>query len=86
MWISKLLFLYTNSLSLEFHKQSINEMLRVSREVRIFPLLDVNALRLEYVDIIIDFHAKMHFCVEEIKVDYEFQKGGNSMLKITHRK
>lgn len=48
---SHFLFLYNDNLSLEFHLQAINEMLRVSKEVRIFPsLLDVNAIRSLYVN------------------------------------
>ena len=37
---SHLLFVYDNMLDYEFHKNSILEMLRVSKEVRIFPLVD----------------------------------------------
>ncbi len=65
---SHLLFLYTDNLSLEFHLKSLEELCRISNEVRIFPLLDVNASRSTYVD--------------HVKVPYEFQKGGNTMLKI----
>jgi len=79
---SHFLFLYTHNLSLEFHIQSINEMLRISKEVRIFPLLDVNSTRSAYVDKIINIYTEMNYYVEEVKVDYEFQKGGNTMLRI----
>lgn len=79
---SHFLFLYTDNLSLEFHIQSIDEMLRVSREVRIFPLLDVNAKRSLYVDEVISKYIQMGYYVKEVSVDYEFQKGGNTMLKI----
>lgn len=80
---SHFLFLYTDNLSLEFHIQSINEMLRISREVRIFPLLDVNTKRSPYVDEVIGRYIEMGYCIDEVKVDYEFQKGGNTMLKIS---
>lgn len=82
---SHFLFLYSDILSMDFHLEAINEMLRTSREVRIFPLLDVNAVRSEHVDKIIGIYTEMDYCVEEIKVDYEFQKGGNTMLKITNK-
>ena len=79
---SHFLFLYTDNLSYEFHLRSIDEMLRVSREVRMFPLLDVNGSRSSYADkIITAFLAKGYF-VNEIKVNYEFQRNGNTMLKI----
>lgn len=79
---SHLLFLYTDNLSLEFHLKSIEELCRVSNEVRIFPLLDVNADRSSYVEPVIDFLKARNRDVKEIKVAYEFQKGGNTMLKI----
>jgi hypothetical protein len=79
---SHFLFLYTDNLSLEFHLKSIEELCRVSNEVRIFPLLDLNADRSSYVDPIIDFLRMRNRNVKEIKVAYEFQKGGNTMLRI----
>lgn len=79
---SHLLFLYTENLSLEFHLKSIEELCRVSNEVRIFPLLDVNADRSPYVELIIDSLRARNRDVKEIKVAYEFQKGGNTMLRI----
>ena len=79
---SHLLFLYTDNLSLAFHLKSIEELCRVSNEVRIFPLLDLNAERSSYVEPIIDFLRMRNRNVKEIKVAYEFQKGGNTMLKI----
>ena len=77
---SHFLFLYTDNLSYGFHVEAINEMLRVSKEARIFPLLDVNANKSPYVERII-----AEFQTEEIeirKVDYEFQIDGNELLII----
>lgn len=79
---SHLLFLYTDNLSLEFHLKSVEELCRVSNEVRIFPLLNVNADRSSYVEPIIDFLRERKRDVKEISVAYEFQKGGNTMLRI----
>lgn len=79
---SHLLFLYTDNLSLEFHLKSIEELCRVSNEVRVFPLLEVNVNRSSYVEPIIDLLRARNRDVKEIKVAYEFQKGGNTMLKI----
>lgn len=80
---SHFLFLYTENLSLDFHLNSINEMLRVSKEVRIFPLLDMNAVPSSYIPYVVESLTKKGCKVEKIGVNYEFQKGGNSMLKIT---
>ncbi|MDR3625969.1 MAG: hypothetical protein P4L45_04020 [Ignavibacteriaceae bacterium] len=79
---SHFLFLHTDNLSLDFHVQAIGEMLRVAKEVRIFPLLDVNLNESPYVEIITDIYRNKGYTVEKIKVEYEFQKGGNKMLVI----
>lgn len=79
---SHFLFLYTENLSLEFHLKSIDEMLRVSKEVRIFPLLDMNATTSPYVNPVVDRFSRKGYDVETVRVNYEFQKGGNLMLKI----
>ncbi len=42
---SHFLFLYSDSFSLAFHKNAVDELCRVAREVRIFPLLNYNAER-----------------------------------------
>jgi SAM-dependent methyltransferase len=79
---SHLLFLYTDNLSLEFHLRSLEELCRVSNEIRIFPLMDVNANRSPYVEQVIHFLRVKKRDVMEVKVAFEFQKGGNTMLKI----
>jgi SAM-dependent methyltransferase len=79
---SHFLFLYTDNLSYEFHVQSITEILRVAKEIRIFPLLDVNAARSSYADRVSEEFSAKGYSVSEKKVDYEFQKGGNAMMKI----
>lgn len=80
---SHFLFLYTENLSLDFHMNSIDEMLRVSEEVRIFPLLDMNAVPSIYLPYVVESLTKKGCKVEKVGVNYEFQKGGNFMLKIT---
>ena len=76
------LLFYSDNLTLDFHKQAIDEMLRVAKEVRIFPLVDVNAERLPYVEDIIGYLRGLGRKVAEEQVKYEFQKGGNTMLKV----
>lgn len=83
---SHFLFLHSENLSLDFHFKAINEMLRVSAEARIFPLLDVNSIRSQYVNEIVNEFSRMGYCAEESEVNYEFQKGGNRMLKIFRNK
>ncbi|MDC7224946.1 MAG: hypothetical protein PQJ60_14455 [Spirochaetales bacterium] len=79
---SHFLFLYSENLSCEFHEEAITAILTVADELRIFPLLDLNGSRSPYADRIgEDFRAR-GFSVEERVVDYEFQIGGNRMLRI----
>ena len=49
---------------------------------RTFPLMDLNANRSSYVEPIINFLGMKKRDVMEVKVAYEFQKGGNTMPKI----
>jgi hypothetical protein len=44
--------------------------------------MDVNANRSPYVEQVINFLRVKKRDVMEVKVAYEFQKGGNTMLKI----
>ena len=80
---SHLLFLYSDQLSLEFHLAAILELLRVAAEVRIFPLLKLNNERSPYAEIVVQELLNQGFKVHVPVVGYEFQKGGNQMLKIT---
>ncbi len=78
------LFFYSDNLNYEFHHASIREMLRVSPEARIFPLVDLNAKKSLYVDRIVKDLSQYNFKIR--KVNYEFQIGGNEMMIITRKK
>lgn len=80
---SHFLILYSQ-LGLDFHISSINEMLRIAKEVRIFPILNLDAKKSELLDKLIR-HFQMNFIVDIEKVDYEFQKNGNEMLTIKRK-
>ncbi|WP_264308249.1 hypothetical protein [Nodosilinea nodulosa] len=82
---SHLLFLYSEQLSLEFHIASIRELLRVASEVRIFPLMQLNCEPSPYLGAVIDALDPECFKIQICPVAYEFQKGGNQMLKISQR-
>lgn len=79
------LFLYSAQLSLEFHKKAIAEMCRVANEVRIFPLLDLGGVPSPYVDEITAELQCSGYEVEVQKVQYEFQRGGNQMMRIKQK-
>ncbi|WP_194774576.1 SAM-dependent methyltransferase [Pararhodonellum marinum] len=80
---SHFLILYSQ-LGLDFHLQSISEMLRICKEIRIFPILNLNAVKSEVVDGILAFFQK-DFSIGIEYVDYEFQKGGKQMMKISRK-
>lgn len=77
---SHFLLLYPN-LGLNFHIKSIDEMLRICKEVRIFPILDLDANESSVLKAIIDNFSK-NYNVKIEKTDYIFQKNGNKMLVI----
>jgi hypothetical protein len=79
---SHLLFLYSEQLSLEFHLSSIRELLRVASEVRIFPLLQLDCQLSPYLKPVMQELSNQGFNLEVQTVGYEFQKGGNQMLRI----
>lgn len=80
---SHFLMLYPG-LGLEFHLRTLEEMLRICKEVRIFPLLNLDAEPSEMLESIIQYFQST-FRIEILQVDYEFQKGGNQMLRITRK-
>ena len=79
---SHFLFLYTTQLGEEFHRLAIREMCRVAREVRIFPLLALGGQRSPLVEIIAHELGTAAFEARLEEVPYEFQRGGNQMLRV----
>jgi hypothetical protein len=79
------LLFYSDNLTLDFHLESIKEMCRVGQEIRIFPILDLNANPSRYLEPVKDFVHTLGWTTEEIKVNYEFQKNGNKMLRIVEK-
>ncbi|MBE9100710.1 SAM-dependent methyltransferase [Vacuolonema iberomarrocanum] len=77
-----LLFSYSDNLSLDLHQRSIQELCRVAREVRIFPVLTLNGDRSPWLAPIISERQKAGYSADLVTVAYEFQKGGNQMLRI----
>jgi SAM-dependent methyltransferase len=78
---SHFLFLYTDNLTRAFHLRGIDEMLRVGREVRVFPIVDANARTSVHLAPVM-VHFAQTYKVDLVTVDYEFQIGGHSMLRI----
>lgn len=80
---SHLLFTYSEQLGADFHVAAIREMCRVAKEVRIFPLLVNFSTKISPLlqPAIIQLQ-ELGYKVEIRYVPYEFQLGGNQMLRI----
>ncbi|WP_163581298.1 class I SAM-dependent methyltransferase [Gracilibacillus saliphilus] len=77
------LFTYADKLDFQFHIETLDELLRVTKEeMRIFPIVDLTGKRYQYLDKIIDYLTDQDCKVEEITVPYEFQANANAMLRI----
>lgn len=79
---SHFLFLYTLQRDLAFHRDAVREMCRVARDVRLFPLLALGGEPSPYVEPIAAEFRALGYTVSVERVPYEFQRGGNQMLRI----
>lgn len=78
-----LLFTYSKQFDTDFHIAAILEMLRVATEVRIFPLLEnfTNETSPHLAPVLTALHNRgLQTAIEP--VPYEFQIGGNEMLRV----
>jgi hypothetical protein len=80
---SHFLLLYSEQLSYDFHQQAILKLLEHAHELRIFPLLTLGLKRSPYLDDLRRALDKQGYYSEITKVDYEIQRGGNEMLRIS---
>ena len=78
---SHFLLMYT-ALGYDFHIAAISEMLRVCRQVRIFPLCDLDSNSSKMIDDVIG-HFSRSYEVKIVKTGYEFQKGADRLLTIS---
>jgi hypothetical protein len=79
---SHFLFLYSSHLDQAFHAAAALELCRVAREVRIFPLLALGGQPSPYVEPTAEvLRAHGHEVAIDV-VSYEFQRGGNQMLRV----
>ena len=83
---SHFLFLYSGQLGEAFHLSAIREMCRVATEVRIFPLLALDGTMSPHIDRSVDELCASGCDVSIDDVPYEFQRGGNQMLRIHTRR
>jgi hypothetical protein len=79
---SHLLFLYSNVLSFEFHLQSILELCRVAKEVRVFPLIGLDCELSPYVRPVQAQLRRHGLQVEVVTVNYQLVRKANEMMRI----
>jgi hypothetical protein len=82
---SHLLVLYTEQLTLEFHVDSIAELCRVAKEVRLFPLLALNGVPSCHVRPVTESLEQRGLRITIETVAYEFQRGGNQMMRVVQQ-
>lgn len=82
---SHFLFLYDHIVDLDFHLDAIQDMLRVGAEVRIFPLLGLDGRRSSLVEPVMAGLTDRNFQVSIEIVPYEFQRGGNQMMRVRRK-
>ncbi len=82
---SHFLFLYSQQHDAAFHVQSMRELCRVGREVRVFPLLALGGQPSPHLAPVAAALEADGFAVSVERVAYEFQRGGNQMLRVTRR-
>ena len=78
---SHLLFTYSEHLSAGFHETAMLEMCRVAREVRVFPLLGMSGHPSPHLESVCESLSRHGYAWDIVAVDYEFQRGGNRMLR-----
>jgi hypothetical protein len=79
---SHFLFLYSGHLDEAFHHEALLEMLRVAPEVRVFPLLALGGARSSVIDGCVTRLVAEGCRVTIETVPYEFQRGGNEMMRL----
>jgi SAM-dependent methyltransferase len=82
---SHLLFLYSMQLTSEFHRAALDELCRVAREVRMFPLVELGGTPSPHVEPVRAHLVSRGFDVSIETVDYEFRRGANQMMRVLQR-
>jgi hypothetical protein len=82
--VSYFLFAYQDRLDYEFHRDSILEIMRVTRsEARVYPTVTFEAQPSEYIPMLRSDPALQRFAFTEIKTDFEFLVNSNFFLRVT---
>ncbi len=79
---SHFLFLYSEHYNTQFHIMAAQELCRVAQEVRIFPLVELSGATSRHLSAVVEALSAAGRKVTIEAVNYEFQKGGNQMLRV----
>jgi hypothetical protein len=82
---SHLLFTYSVVLDCAFHEQALDELLRVAREVRVFPLVNLDGSASPHLRPVVERLLRCGHDVQHTSVPYSFQCGTGEMLRIVAR-
>ena len=77
-----LLFVYRDVFSIEFHIQAIEELCRVSKEVRIYPLTKPAVRETNDLEIVMKALNERGYRTERVSLVYEFRKYSKEMLRV----
>ena len=79
---SHYLFLYSEQISVQAHIDSLQELCRVAKEVRVYPLLSLDGEPSPHLSQVILALNRLNLSVTLVDVSYQFQKGATQMLVI----
>lgn len=79
---SHFLFTYSDQLDADFHLVSIVELLRLAPEARISPILHMDGPLTAHFGYVLETLPKHGLVPTVQRVPYEYQKGGNKMLRV----
>lgn len=81
---SHLLFLYSPQMDELQHIDSVLELCRVAKDVRIYPLISIdNNERSKHLPAVFSALTHAGYTYQEVPVSYEFVRGAKTMLRIT---
>ena len=84
--VSYLLFVYEDHFDYEFHKRSVIEMMRVTKEeARCYPVVTFEAKPSSYIERLKADVDLRHLLIDQVETDFEFLVGSNSYLRIRHQ-
>lgn len=80
---SHLLFTWARRLDRAWHLEALRELARVAREVRVFPLVRAgDGSPTPFLTELLDELGGLGLTAEVVGVEYEFQRGGNQMIRL----